>query len=623
MRRAAWALVPLAIAASAAAQDVKVNAQFDRRSVQPGEPLAYTITVTAEALPGARVQAAPDFSAFDAAQGPSSSQSSEIRFVNGAVTKRETLTLSWRVVAKTVEGVFGVPATTVNVGGQRYPVPEARVQVSQGAPQAQQPQSPWQPVDPFEAMRQARARAEGRQPWQQPPARKLGEGVSVRTEVADHQVWQGQPVLVRDVLTFDLDVATFGEKETIEFPGFAKKRNDTIKPEGRQVRDPATGEIRNEATLAEWVIVPLTPGRKELPAHVYKLFVRPTDPMERMMGREYELARQTDPLVLDVRPLPEGAPASFGGAVGSFQLDAKVDAAQLKAGDGTQLVVTVRGRGSFDGVAAPAVSLPRGIKSFPPEVVEHSRFGADGGIEGSKTFTIPLLVTEAGTHEIPSIAWSFFDPQTSRYVERRSDPLVIQAAEGEVPIASAGPLPKVTHDIETQGMDIRHVRAALPAWAPDLSARGLPRWLLLLAALGPALNVAVALAGVAARLGRRDPAAQRAAEAAGHAKKRLAQAQSALAARRHVDAADAASKAVSGLVSDRLGLGAELAPAEAGRAIADAGQPELARRVERFLSDCDFARFAAAGATQVPRLLEEARALLPEVASLSAASVPA
>lgn len=620
-RRGVLALSLVAAATASLAQDIRVNAAFDRRRVLPGEMVSYTITLSAESLPGTRSFPRLDFEDFDLAAGPSSGQSSEVRFVNGAVSRRENLTLTWRLVPRT-EGIAAVPAFTFTMGGQTIEVPRAEIQVvapGGASPGASQPGSQAQPRSPAQAQREQRerARADGRRPWSQ-PASQPGEGLSVRTEVEDTQPWLGQAIVVRDVLTFDTNVSSFREREAVEFPGFSKKRNDKLKTEGRRVQDPDTREIRSEATLAEWVVVPLTPGRQQLPGHGYKFSIPSDDPMERMFRREHEVIRESPPVVIDVRPLPDGAPPSFRGAVGSFQVDARLASKTLRAGDGTQLVVTIRGRGSFDGIEAPELDLPPEIKAFAPEVTERSEFGADGQIEGSKTFTIPLLVTEPGEHEIPALAWAFFDPRTGRHVERRTPALQIVAAPGEAPIVGSMPV-QATADVQVQGTDIRHLRADLAPWQPDLAASGIPRWLLLAAALGPILNLAVAGVALAARVRRRDPAERRAREAPAAARKRIATAAAALAQRRPVEAIDGAARAITGLLSARLGLGAELAPAEASRAVASGGDADLARRVERFLSDCDFARFASAGAVDAQRLLEEARALVPLLAGLEAA----
>ena len=83
---------------------------------------------------------------------------------------------------------------------------------------------------------------------------------------------------------------------------------------------------------------------------------------------------------------------------------------------------------------------------------------------------------------------------------------------------------------------------------------------------------------------------------------------------RKVDAADGAAKAIAGLVSDRLGLGAELAPAEAAAALGAMGAAALGEQVERFLTGCDFVRFASGTGADAQRLLLEAEGILAALA---------
>ncbi len=81
-----------------------------------------------------------------------------------------------------------------------------------------------------------------------------------------------------------------------------------------------------------------------------------------------EVASQ--PLTLDVQPLPAGAPASFQGAVGQFSMQSEVDKAEVKVGDAvTQRVPDLRrgqhraGRRSCAGLTtapgAPSTANPR------------------------------------------------------------------------------------------------------------------------------------------------------------------------------------------------------------------------------------------------------------------------
>jgi hypothetical protein len=80
--------------------------------------------------------------------------------------------------------------------------------------------------------------------------------------------------------------------------------------------------------------------------------------------------------------------------------------------------------------------------TYEPKATFKSTDGT--GYRGEKIFEQPLIATQAGTHAIPSLSFSYFDPGTRRYETARSAPLnitVSPAADnsgGEAPpVASA------------------------------------------------------------------------------------------------------------------------------------------------------------------------------------------
>jgi hypothetical protein len=620
----------LAFALSASAQDVTVQAGFDRRQVLPGEVVSYTITVSGSTLARTRSQPQPNFADFDVLAGPSTSRSHEMRIVNGNMSQREINYYSWRLVPKR-EGVLVVPAVSVEVNGLARPSPAAQIQVANPLPGMQSrpdPRGPPGVPDPFGAVPPQdpdRARAEGSRPWSQPPGQVPRGTLQLDVRVEDREPYVGEEIVVSHVLSFTQNVASYGEKGPAEFPGFSKVKHENVKTESRAVKDPATGiATHSEAELARWTLVPLSAGAKALPPHGYVFTLAARDPMEQLFGGGRQVTRETPQVTVTVKPLPDGAPTTFSGAVGSFQASAKLEGSgPLKAGDATALVLEVRGRGSLDNVAPVQLVLPQGIKSFDPEITQDVRRGADGHAEGVKRFRYPLLISEAGRHEVPPIAWAFFDPRTGRYVERLTDALVVEAAPGEVSPVQMLPAVATTQTVEMRASDIRHLRTSLGAWQPDVGLRPLPRWSWALLLAGPLANLLVAGARLVRRLRPMDEATRRAQGASRRAKHRLAEARAAVKAGNPAGAADLVARAVAGFVSDRLQLGAELAPAEAGRALAASSRPDAADRASRLLSDCDFIRFGSSGTgDDATRLADEAEALLRDLPGLRPAPVP-
>ena len=66
-----------------------------------------------------------------------------------------------------------------------------------------------------------------------------------------------------------------------------------------------------------------------------------------------EVTIRSDPAILEVKPLPPGAPPSFSGAVGSFSMTSEANPKRVQVGDPITIKAEIAGRGNFDRVDAP------------------------------------------------------------------------------------------------------------------------------------------------------------------------------------------------------------------------------------------------------------------------------
>ena len=152
-------------------------------------------------------------------------------------------------------------------------------------------------------------------------------------------------------------------------------------------------------------------------------------PMERG-GGDHRFEYTTRQLDLAVLPLPSGPPKSFSGGVGSFQVRASVDAHTLRVGEPVVLAVTVTGKGSkesFPDDVWPRINhwriLAGSHEAFPPSKQET-------GIE-TKTFSRVMIPQRAGNYTIPSMQFSYFDPQQEQYVTKSTAPIEVEILEGQ------------------------------------------------------------------------------------------------------------------------------------------------------------------------------------------------
>ncbi|MEP6547473.1 MAG: BatD family protein [Gammaproteobacteria bacterium] len=145
---------------------------------------------------------------------------------------------------------------------------------------------------------------------------------------------------------------------------------------------------------------------------------------------------------MTVVPLPaQGRPADFGGAVGSFKISTDISTAKTTAGDPLILRMHVTGAGNFDRVDSRMLSGDGQWKTYEPK----SSFNSPDptGHRGEKIFEQPLIAAQPGTHTIPALHFSYFDPSTRRYETAHSAPLTVavspaaSSAGNEPPPAAA------------------------------------------------------------------------------------------------------------------------------------------------------------------------------------------
>jgi hypothetical protein len=145
----------------------------------------------------------------------------------------------------------------------------------------------------------------------------------------------------------------------------------------------------------------------------------------------------SEPVSLEIKPLPANAPPSFSGAVGNFTMTAEAKPTNVQVGDPITVTSVVSGRGNFDRVNAPVLEDEAGWHKYPPS----GKFKQDDevGISGQKTFEMVLSPNDKRP-AVPPLIFSYFDPAKERYGTLQSAPVPIKV-EGGALVASAPTAP--------------------------------------------------------------------------------------------------------------------------------------------------------------------------------------
>src|SRR5437763_1366999 len=152
-------------------------------------------------------------------------------------------------------------------------------------------------------------------------------------------------------------------------------------------------------------------------------------------GERRDVEIKSEPVALEVKPLPKNAPPSFSGAIGNFTMTTDAKPKTVQVGDPITITSTISGRGNFDRVNAPVVEDERGWHKYPPS----SKFKQDDevGLSGTKTFEMVLSPNDK-KQGLPLLAFSYFDPVKEQYVTLHSESIPINVQGGAAVAQNAG-----------------------------------------------------------------------------------------------------------------------------------------------------------------------------------------
>jgi BatD DUF11 like domain len=195
-------------------------------------------------------------------------------------------------------------------------------------------------------------------------------------------------------------------------------------------------------------------------------------------GERRGIEVKSEPVPLEVKPLPPNAPPSFSGAIGNFTMATDTKPRSVQVGDPITVTTTISGRGNFDRVNAPVAEDERGWHKYPPS----SKFKQDDevGISGTKTFDTVLSPNEK-KQTLPVLAFSYFDPVKEQYVTLRSEPIAIAveggaaaapsvaAAQAAPPVPATATRPGSAAPATSKPRDILYQLTELPKGAESFS----------------------------------------------------------------------------------------------------------------------------------------------------------
>lgn len=446
-------LLTIFLVSQAWAGKFSVRAYLDQNRVTVGQQFSVSVEASGSGARKLSSPQLPDISKFADFLGSSSSQS--IQFINGSMSVSKTLIYYYRA---TRAGAFTIPPIVAKVKGRTYKTNPLTIIVQQRA--ASQPPPVAGKQAPSTVPNMNTRKKSG-----------LNQSLFLRALVNRRRVYQNEPVVVTFRIYTRVSVTGYGIKSLPKTKGFWAE--EIPMPQRPQTQNEILNGVKYAvADLRKMVLFPMAPGKKVIDPMVVTCQVRVRNNRrsrdifddffnDDFFGKQIEKDIQSRPITINVLPLPEeGKPADFSGAVGQFQMGAKVSKDSVKANEAVTLTVKISGSGNIKMLPKPKLIVPPDFERYEPKITEKINRTATG-VHGYKTFEYVLIPRFAGDQRIAPISFSYFDPVRKSYQTVHSPEFVIHVKPGAESVVSLGEgLSK--EDVRLIGKDIRFIKTQPP-----------------------------------------------------------------------------------------------------------------------------------------------------------------
>ncbi len=572
-------------------QDVRLSVSVPDQ-VAVGDQFRLIFTVNAEG-DGFKAPPLRDFSLLS---GPNRGSSSSMQIINNKVSR--TVENSYTYLLQAVrEGTFTIGSASIVVDGKTYQSSAVTVKVVKGNPSQQNPQ-------------------------QQENVQSGGDisskNLFIRTSVSKNSPYQGEQVIVTYKLYTRVPISDMAIKKVPSLTGFWKENLLENKVNYKQYKEYVNGleynvaEIKKDALFAQksgrLIIDPL---ELDVVAQLEIKRRRSNDPFDdffndSFFGRNYQNVQKTiasNPITLNVRPLPESRNPDFNGAVGSYTINTTVDKTTVKANDAVTLRFTVTGRGNLKMIDKPNFVFPPDFDVYDPKINDNVHT-TDAGMSGSRTFEYLMVPRNHGKYTIKSVPFVYFNLASGSYNTLKTPVFSINVEKGTGNEAYVR-VGADKQDLQYVGTDIRYIRTGVFKLKPiNHFLYGSPLFWILLA-LPLILFVLFTLIWQKELKKRSNVALMRNKKATGIAKKRLRLAEQFRKQGNQAAFCNEISNALWGYIADKFNIPrATLSIDSVSEALRRKNVNEdLIQKFTGTLNSCEFARFAPGDKSEIMNTL--------------------
>src|SRR5574344_294222 len=402
---------------------------------------------------------APSFGGLEVLSGPSSSRSSSTSIYNGHVSSSSSTTITYVVSAPRI-GSFTIGRARININGQSVYSSPVTIKVQKNPTQSQRRQSSSSSFQNFfNGQNQYSQRSQQSQRQQPQKQRKQvtvldNKAIFLRASADKHKAVTGEEIIITYKLYFLVNISEYQANSMPINKGFWMEEIDMSKQPSIS-RETAGGRQYNVATLRKVLAYPQKSGTLTIPPlDIDVVALVPTysprgnvstgdpffdaffnDPFFQQMAgsMSYQQVKKnlkSNPITINVNPLPKTTTPSFSGAVGSFSFAGKASPLKCKTNEAVTLRYTISGSGNLSLIDGINLKVPSEFDSYDPTIDDRIN-KTQSGMNGSRTFEYILIPRVKGEFKIPDVQFTYYDIRTNQYKTLTAKGFTLSIAKGK------------------------------------------------------------------------------------------------------------------------------------------------------------------------------------------------
>lgn len=386
------------------AQDTRVMASVNKYTIQQSEPLQFTLKIISSDRINVSEPQAPVVEGLRF-QNMVSSSSSSTSIVNFKARTEYSRSYTYIYYPRRT-GKMTIPGVSLRIGNTSYATQAINIEVVEDRIAPAQPTPPRSAFDPFGIFSDE--------------DQHRRDGKTLLLCLPESQdVFRGEPAIVSYYLYTNQNVRSFNLESERDFDGYGKapfEQPTVLNYEDIQYQ----GERFKRALLKRIALFPQRSGQLRAPqmSGTMRLY----DYGYSSRGIQSTIA------TINVKNPPAGAPSTYTGAIGSFQISESYSTSEINLGDAITYTMQIRGRGNFNQFTAPAYPKNKSYQVSSPQAQDKLK----AGIDGSRTIQYTLIMQETGEITLPGIDFSWLDAESGSYQSFRSSPRTVKVKPSNV-----------------------------------------------------------------------------------------------------------------------------------------------------------------------------------------------